>query len=76
MQGIPSNVVSLRPSVAGTSFAQSSTVLSSPDLSSSLLSSSFIDRHQLVWPVTEVVDEEIDFDLKEEVCVFIVVVFC
>jgi hypothetical protein len=59
----------------GVSFAQASSdlVTSSPDLSASLLSSSFIERHLLKWPVAQEVVEEIDFDLKTEVCLLVVI---
>jgi hypothetical protein len=51
-------------------------VTSSPDISASLLSSSFIERHLLDWPVAqEVVVEEIDFDLKTEVCLLVIFEF-
>jgi hypothetical protein len=59
----------------GVSFAQASSdlVTSSPDLSASLMSSSFIERHLVEWPVAQEVVEEIDFDLKTEVCLLLVI---
>jgi hypothetical protein len=69
---------SARPLPYGASFAQASSdlVTSSPDISASLLSSSFLERHLLDWPVAqEVVVEEIDFDLKTEVCLLVIFEF-
>ncbi len=81
VQGLHSSfgsIGSARPLPYGALFAQASydLVTSSPDISASLLSSSFIERHLLEWPVAqEVVVEEIDFDLKTEVCLLVIFEF-
>ncbi len=76
VHGLPSRFGSsgsVLSSSLGASFGRASSdlVTSSPDLSASLLSSSFIERHQLEFPIVAEVVEEIDFDLKEEVGLFI-----
>lgn len=80
VQGLHSSfgtIGSARPLPYGASFAQASSdlVTSSPDISASLLSSSFIERHLLEWPVAHEVVEEIDFDLKTEVCLLVIFEF-
>ena len=78
VQGLHSSfgsIGSARPLPYRASFAQASSdlVTSSPDISASLLSSSFIERHLLEWPVAQGDVEEIDFDLKTEVCLLVVI---